>query len=182
MSSKQAETTDSQRKIILHLHSQGKSESDRESKQIVRKVKENPKKTSTEIAAEVKHEFGKAIHPMTVRRVLHEANYSARVARLKHGGGGVIVWGCMSSRGVAYNLAHVLPHPPQSPDLNPIEHLWEELDRRVKKRAISTKSELQKALKEEWSNIGENVTKNLVHSMPKRLNEVINQRGLPTKY
>ncbi|GBP11148.1 Transposable element Tcb1 transposase [Eumeta japonica] len=122
MSSKQAETTDSQRKIILHLHSQGKSYAqigeiversrftvrsivkrfkggknfnsasrsgrpraltDRESKQIVRKVKENPKKTSTEIAAEVKHEFGKAIHPMTVRRVLHEANYSARVARRK---------------------------------------------------------------------------------------------------
>lgn len=322
MSSKQKETTESQRKIILHLHNQGKSYAeigeimersrftirsiinrfkgessfqsanrtgrpraltDRESIQIVRKIKQNPKKTSTEIAAEVQEEFGKNVHPMTVRRVLHEANYTARVARrkplvssvnqtkrlnyakefvskpisfwdevlfsdeskfnifrndgrtsvwrkpneaykkqnlaptVKHGGGGVMVWGCMSSAGVGelfviegimdktvylnilkenvkksaeklklptsftfqqdndpkhsaydvrmwlmYNVAHVLPHPPQSPDLNPIEHLWEELDRRIKKRPISSKFELQQALKEEWLKIGEETTKKLV--------------------
>ena len=56
-------------------------------------------------------------------------------------------------RWLAYNVAHVLPHPPQSPDLNPIEHLWEELDRRVKKRAINTKAELKNELLEEWHNI-----------------------------
>jgi len=35
-----------------------------------------------------------------------------------------------------YNTAHVLPHPLQSPDLNPIEH------------KISSKNDLKKALME----------------------------------
>ncbi|KAM8718847.1 hypothetical protein ACLKA7_001539 [Drosophila subpalustris] len=119
-----------------------------------------------DIAAEVKEEFGKDVHPMTIRRVLHEADYNSCVARRKplispinqekrlefakefqskpasfwdqvlftdeskfnifrsdgritvwrkpntalekknlaptvnHGGGGVMVWGCMSAAGV----------------------------------------------------------------------------------
>ena len=81
-----------------------------------------------------------------------------------------------------YNTAHVLPHPPQSPDLNPIEYLWELLDRNVGKRSISNKNELKAALIEECSSIGANVTKNLVQSMPNRLQEAIKQKGLPTKY
>lgn len=83
---------------------------------------------------------------------------------------------------LAHHIKHTLPHPPQSPDLNPIEHLWEELDRRVKKRAISTKAELKVALMEEWQNIGAETTQKLVSSMPNRLEAVIKQKGLATKY
>lgn len=93
----------------------------------------------------------------------------------KHSAHDVRMW-------LTINIAHVLPHPPQSPDLNPIEHLWEELDRRVKRRPISNKSELKQALIEEWQKIGEETTKKLVHSMPNRLDAVIKQKGLPTKY
>ena len=46
---------------------------------------------------------------------------------------------------------NVLDWPSQSLDLNPIEHLWGELERRLKKRAVhpKNKSELEAAVKEE---------------------------------
>ena len=56
---------------------------------------------------------------------------------------------------LTYKTANVLPHPPQSLDLNPIEHLWDELDQRVRKQKIRRKSQLKIALMEELRNIGE---------------------------
>ena len=41
----------------------------------------------------------------------------------------------------------VLPWPAQSPDLNPIENLWSELDRRVDKRECTGEEELFECLK-----------------------------------
>ena len=83
---------------------------------------------------------------------------------------------------LTYNTVHILPHPPPSPDLNPIEHLWDELEQRVRKRKIRSKPQLKIALMEEWRNIGEETTKKLVHSMKRRLEAVIENNGLPTKY
>lgn len=74
--------------------------------------------------------------------------------------------------------------PARSPDLNPIEHLWDKLGRCVKQRspAAATLRELRSALVEEWSNIDQNCIRNLVYSMPHRLNEVIRARGGNTSY
>ena len=46
----------------------------------------------------------------------------------------------------------VLPWPSKSPDLNPIEHLWDDLDRRVRSRQPAPQSllELQQAFEQEW--------------------------------
>lgn len=156
---------------------------------------------------------------------------------VKHGGGSVMVWGCMSGAGVGnlqfidvnmdrfvylqilkdnladsarklglsenwyfqqdndpkhtsevvklwllYNVPKQLHSPPQSPDLNPIEHLWDELERRIRKRVIRNKNDLKTALTEEWNKILPDVTKKLVFSMKNRLNSVIENNGGPTKY
>ncbi|KAJ4432198.1 hypothetical protein ANN_20814 [Periplaneta americana] len=81
-----------------------------------------------------------------------------------------------------YKCPKVLHPPPQSPDLNPIEHLWKELDRRVGSRPISSKEELKARLQEEWVKIPIEITKKLVHSVPRRLKEVIKQKGGSTMY
>lgn len=81
-----------------------------------------------------------------------------------------------------YNTPKRLHTPPQSPDLNPIENLWWELEKRVQKHHVTSKSELKAALIQEWSNISSSITNKLVQSMPKRLREVIKAKGLSTKY
>ncbi|GFU45071.1 uncharacterized protein TNCV_4235561 [Trichonephila clavipes] len=72
--------------------------------------------------------------------------------------------------------------PPQSPDLNPIEHLWDYLDRQIRKQEIKTKNDLKKALFEEWQKIPSSVTQNVVKSVPYRLRAIIKAKGYPTNY
>lgn len=83
---------------------------------------------------------------------------------------------------LAYNTPHYLRTPPQSPDLNPIEHLWDVLERRIRKHHVTSKNQLKLIITEEWDKIEMDVTRNLVGSMKRRLEEVIRRRGHATKY
>lgn len=47
----------------------------------------------------------------------------------------------------------VLEWPSQSPDLNPIEHLWEELERRILVRTYRNPDDLMAGLEQEWTKI-----------------------------
>ncbi|CDQ81397.1 unnamed protein product [Oncorhynchus mykiss] len=78
----------------------------------------------------------------------------------------------------------VLPWPAKSPDLNPIEHVWDLLDRRVRARAIPPRNvrELADALVEEWGNISQQEQANLVQSMRRRCTAVLNTAGGYTRY
>lgn len=77
-----------------------------------------------------------------------------------------------------------LPWPSQSPDMNPIEHLWGLLDRslRKKKTKASNKLELLRLLRETWQEISQNDIRNLISSMPRRVLALKNAKGMSTKY
>lgn len=76
----------------------------------------------------------------------------------------------------------ILDWPAQSPDLNPIENLWSILDQKVDKGEVTNKIKLFEALTEAWKNIDHQHIRNLVESMPRRLQAVIQAKGGHTKY
>lgn len=82
------------------------------------------------------------------------------------------------------NDIETLPWPAQSPDMNPIENLWDELERQVRARKPLPKNreELWSVLQEEWGKIEIHKLQNLVNSMPNRIKAVLNSKGNPTKY
>lgn len=51
-----------------------------------------------------------------------------------------------------YKCPKVHP-PPQSPDLNPLENLWDQLDRNIRTTPIRTITELKERLLGEWKRI-----------------------------
>ena len=82
------------------------------------------------------------------------------------------------------NNVNVLPWPAKSPDMNPIEHLWDMLDRRVRKRRHQPRNvrELQNALVDEWNNIPRQEIQKLTRSMSRRCMALVNADGGHTKY
>ena len=80
---------------------------------------------------------------------------------------------------LANNNIVPLDWPQYSPDLSPIEHLWDELDRRrrIRRNTPSTLGQLRTALLEEWENIPMRKINALVNSMQRRIRAVINARG-----
>lgn len=78
----------------------------------------------------------------------------------------------------------VMPWPALSPDLAPIEHVWDELGRRVYSRPNkpTTVDCLRRALTEEWNNMPQTVIQNIILSMRRRCTACINARGGHTRY
>lgn len=74
--------------------------------------------------------------------------------------------------------------PARSPDMNPIEHLWDELKRRVRARVPAPRSlhEVRIAIEEEWNAIPQDFIVRLVSSINTRLLAVIRARGGNTEY
>ncbi|GFT15112.1 transposable element Tcb2 transposase [Trichonephila clavipes] len=74
--------------------------------------------------------------------------------------------------------------PAYSPDMNPIEHVWDALGRRVAGRQPppQTLQELERALLEEWDKIPQLVINSLIDSMPQRCSALLAVRGNHTPY
>ena len=78
----------------------------------------------------------------------------------------------------------VLPWPPNSPDLNPIEHLWDVMDRQVRSTAAPPRNlqDLKDLLLMFWCQIPQDTFRGLVESMPWRVGAVLAANGGPTAY
>ena len=76
------------------------------------------------------------------------------------------------------NGFNVMSWPAQCPDLNPIEHLWDHLKRRLGEyeNAPGGMQELWKRVKVEWDKIEGDTCQKLIESMPRRVDTVIREK------
>ena len=85
---------------------------------------------------------------------------------------------------MAQNDIELLPWPPQSPDMNPIENLWAIIKRRRQKKygLPKTKAELIEQIFDIWDNIDPKLAETLANSANKRINMVLKLKGKVSKY
>ena len=77
------------------------------------------------------------------------------------------------------NKIRVMQWPAQSPDLNPIEHLWCHLKKKLGTYETQPKGieDLWDGVQEVWAAITPDVVDNLIDSMPRRVAAVIEANG-----
>lgn len=82
------------------------------------------------------------------------------------------------------NHIRVLPWPSKSPDLNPIENVWGEMTKYMYKHDFRPRNqdELRQRINEAWDEVTEEYTRNIILSMPRRPQYVIDNNGAMTKY
>ena len=78
----------------------------------------------------------------------------------------------------------VLAWPAYSPDMSPIEHVWDALDRRIRHRVPvpANIQQLRTAIEEEWTNIPQATINNLINSMRRRCVALREAKVGHTKY
>ncbi|GFX23802.1 transposable element Tcb1 transposase [Trichonephila clavipes] len=123
---------------------------------------------------------------------------------VKHGGGSVMVWGCMAVSGVGklvfidgimHKMVYLtilqnnLKESADKLGLGSNFIFQQDNDpkhtafvRAVQKHPITSKEQLKSVLQEEWLNIAPETTRHLVESMPRRLEAVISAKCYATKY
>ena len=74
--------------------------------------------------------------------------------------------------------------PAQSPDLNPIEHLWHYLKKKLNEYENPSHSlhELWERVEREWNAIDKSVCQGLIESMHRHVAVVLKAKGGYTKY
>lgn len=88
-----------------------------------------------------------------------------------------LVKSCLLENGV-----QVLKWPAQSPDLNPIENLWNDVEQHIQVVKPKNMAELWTEIEKSWYAIPNERCRTLVESLPRRCAAVIKNKGYPTKY
>ena len=83
----------------------------------------------------------------------------------------------ISSLFLQKRMSYIKLWPSNSPDLNPIEHLWGAIKRILKTKQISSKTDLLNTVKEIWVQFPQEVINRLVLSFHGRLRTVIQENG-----
>jgi len=74
----------------------------------------------------------------------------------------------------------VLKCPPQSPDLNQIEHLWDVVEQQLRALDVHPTNlhQMQDAILSIWANISKECFQHLVESMPRRIKAFLKAKGV----
>ncbi|KAG0862708.1 hypothetical protein G6F16_012327 [Rhizopus arrhizus] len=101
---------------------------------------------------------------------------------VKHGGGSLMMWGCMTYEGPG--VKYIDDWPAQSPDLDPIEHLWHHLKLKLSLYDKKAKGvyELWERVEKEWDSFDKEVCRRYIDTMPARIKAAIDAKGGSTKY
>ena len=87
-------------------------------------------------------------------------------------------------RDLQANNIPVLSWPALSPDMTPIEHVWDDLSRRVAQRPSQpdTLRQMELALNQGWQRMPQRVIRNIIDSMRRRCLACVAQNGGHTRY
>jgi hypothetical protein len=72
----------------------------------------------------------------------------------------------------------------QSPDLNPIEHVWHQLKWKLScyERRVKNTDKLWERVEKIWNDFDNELCQRYIDIMPKKTQEIINRKGGSTKY
>ena len=86
---------------------------------------------------------------------------------------------------IAAARLRVIEWPPFSPDLSPIETIWDDMKDYIQEhypRVHSSYKKLREAIQEAWESISHERIKELIRTMPQRCKDVIKADGMYTKW
>lgn len=75
------------------------------------------------------------------------------------------------------NKIRTLTWPALSPDLNPIEHVWQEIDKKLANDPPHNLAQLENALTKAWNEIEVSFIEKIIESMPERVKACIDAHG-----
>lgn len=81
---------------------------------------------------------------------------------------------------IAHNIKN-LKHPAQSPDLNPIESIWNIIKQRLRRRIFDSEEEMKQGIQEEWDKITLEEIRHRIADMPRRCAELMRSNGGPIR-
>lgn len=72
--------------------------------------------------------------------------------------------------------------PPQSPDLNPIEQVWDYLKTKLSRHEKSSKEAMWNNLQKTWAKIPIEIFRKFINTMRDRCKAVLEAKGYHTRY